>query len=74
MVDWSRVGPWQGEGRRWALGLAGERACVLCWAQAGVGKHLGASAEPNQGTCAVVWLCRGLATARLQCERRQNLA
>ena len=54
------------------MGLAGERACVLCWAQAGAGKHLGASVEPNQGTCAAVWLCRGLATARLQCERRRN--
>ena len=54
MVDWGRVGPWQGEGRRWALGLTGERACALCWAQASPGKHLGASAEPNQGTGAAV--------------------
>ena len=53
-ADWGLVGPWQGEGRRWALGLAGERAFALCWDQAGAGKRLRACAEPKQGTCAAV--------------------
>ena len=63
-MDWGLVGSCHGEGRREAVGLAGERVFALCWTQARepgcVCVRAGANANPSKGR---VGTCRAARTS-----------